>query len=396
MAAGVGVTGLTPILVVGGGAADRRVALFQEALAGLGRPPALVVSYADILNGRYALGDLVAPCGLLRIESPGKSLEMDRRLLLAGADLADAEGDGTYERLDRRAVLALRPERGRLVASRQWYLGLCRALDLLAAQLSSRPDIRLMACPADVALLFDKRRCHARLRDAGVPVPASLPPVVSFEDLAARLHEAGLTRVFVKLAHGSSASGIVALSLDARRAVGTSTVELVGTSDGVRLYNTRRLRVYRGHAEVAPLVDALCRQRAHVERWLPKASMGGRALDVRVVVIAGRARHTVVRLSPSPITNLHLLNDRSDPSALMRRMGGAAWSDVLRACERSARVCAPDSLYAGVDLAVVADFRRHAVLEVNAFGDLLPGVTSGGQDTYTAELLAVPPYLRGA
>jgi len=99
----------------------------------------------------------------------------------------------------------------------------------------------------------------------------------------------------------------------------------------------------------------------------------------------------VVRLSPSPITNLHLLNDRSDPSALMRRMGDAAWSDALRACERSVRVCAPDSLYAGVDLAVMTGFRRHAVLEVNAFGDLLPGVTSGGQDTYMAELLALTP-----
>jgi hypothetical protein len=51
--------------------------------------------------------------------------------------------------------------------------------------------------------------------------------------------------------------------------------------------------------------------------------------------------------------------------------------------------CFPGSLYAGIDLLVTADFRRHAVLEVNAFGDLLPGVLCGGEDTYALEIAAM-------
>ncbi len=49
----------------------------------------------------------------------------------------------------------------------------------------------------------------------------------------------------------------------------------------------------------------------------------------------------------------------------------------------------PESLYAGVDVVISPGFRRHAVLEINAFGDLLPGVLFEGLDTYTAELAAL-------
>jgi hypothetical protein len=65
-----------------------------------------------------------------------------------------------------------------------------------------------------------------------------------------------------------------------------------------------------------------------------------------------------------------------------------AWADLLRTCERAAGVV-PESLYVGVDLLVAPGFRRHAVLEINAFGDLLPGILFDGLDTYAAELSAL-------
>jgi hypothetical protein len=69
-------------------------------------------------------------------------------------------------------------------------------------------------------------------------------------------------------------------------------------------------------------------------------------------------------------------------------MGEEAWSAALRTCERAAAVF-PGSLHAGVDLLIAPDFRRHFVLEANAFGDLLPDVMSEGMDTYEAEVRAV-------
>jgi hypothetical protein len=41
-----------------------------------------------------------------------------------------------------------------------------------------------------------------------------------------------------------------------------------------------------------------------------------------------------------------------------------------------------------LDVLVRPDFRRHTVLEANAFGDLLLNVVDDGDDTYTAEVKA--------
>ncbi len=88
------------------------------------------------------------------------------------------------------------------------------------------------------------------------------------------------------------------------------------------------------------------------------------------------------------MTNLHLQNRRGDLAAVLARMGPEAWHLARRTCERAAAVF-PDSLHLGVDLLIAPDYRRHAVLEANAFGDLLPGVLSEGMDTYEAEIRAV-------
>jgi hypothetical protein len=67
-------------------------------------------------------------------------------------------------------------------------------------------------------------------------------------------------------------------------------------------------------------------------------------------------------------------------------MGEKAWAATRRTCAQVMTGCFGDSLYGGIDLRVAPDYRRHTVLEVNAFGDLLPGVMSDGLDTYASEI----------
>lgn len=366
---------------------SRRTELFQAALARLGAPAALVVPYTKLLGGEVSLTDLVLPGMLVRIDSPGRDFETERALLKAGADEEDE--DGSYERAARGTLDALEFERGRIHWPRQWYLGFRRALRMLEEQLLASRAQRLMNSPAEVALMFDKPACQRLLRESGVPVPKCLGTPGSFDELREAMRTQGCARVFVKLAHGSSASGIVAYQTSGARHRATTTVEVVRSGGRTLLYNSRRVRTHRDAREIAALIDELCRHRAHVERWFPKAGVEGRTFDLRVVVIDGRARHTVVRLSRHTLTNLHLLNERGSTETVASRMGEAAWAEALGACERVMKVALPHSLYAGVDLAVAPDFRGHAVLEVNAFGDLLPGVLDGGLDTYSAELAAV-------
>jgi glutathione synthase/RimK-type ligase-like ATP-grasp enzyme len=242
--------------------------------------------------------------------------------------------------------------------------------------------------PDDIRVMFDKPTCHALFEAHGVPCPPGLGTPRGYDDLRQRMVRAGMRRVFVKLAHGSSASGVVALETDGRRVQATTTVEAVDSGCGLRLYNTRAVRRLTDECRVAAVIDALCRERAHAEQWVPKASLAGGPFDLRVVVIGGRAMHAVARVGRSPMTNLHLRSRRADPGLVRSRMTPGAWDRVLRSCERAAGVV-PESLYAGIDVVISPGFRRHAVLEINAFGDLLPGVLFEGLDAYAAELAAL-------
>ncbi|MET8613637.1 STM4014 family protein [Streptomyces misionensis] len=364
------VPGAAPRFAVVGNPENRRTTMFAAAVRAAGHAAPRVLAWRDVLRGRYAF----APGEWVRIDSPGENAEVDR--LLRGTDEPTrVEGTALWHRRFTAAVAEL-----------------TRAAHRAGAVTSADPE--------EIAVLFDKRRCHARLAAAGVPVPPALTGGIDGWDALKRgLGQARIRRAFVKPAHGSSASGVVALSLAGPgRIKATTSVER--TPDG-RLYNSLRVRDYTSEGEVAALVDALAPDGIHVERWLPKAAQGGRAADLRVVVVAGRATHAVVRTSRHPMTNLHLGGARGDLDAVREaiRAAGGDFASVLEVAERAA-ACFPGTLCVGVDILPAVGWRRFAVGEVNAFGDLLPRLTglpgSGAEnlDTYAAQVAAAPSAAR--
>lgn len=365
---------------------SKRVDLFQDALYRLGLPPARHVPYLDLIEQRSQLGEFLQEGSIVRIESPGRCFEVERSLLELGAE--EAEQDGcAFLPADQCARLEF--DKGLILFSRQWYFGFCRAMKIITAQISSYPSCRLMNGADDIALMFDKTLCQKELQRADVKVARSLGEVNSFEQLHEQMRLSDIHRVFIKLAHGSSASGVVAYQTNSARTrhKAITTVEMVRRDGHLFMYNTRRIRNYENEAQIAELVDALCRHRVHVEAWLPKACQNEQSFDLRIVVVAGCAAHAVVRLSRSPFTNLHLLNERGDLEALKQTMGASKWKSAIQLCE-TAMLCFPRSLYGGVDLLIQPDLISCNILEVNAFGDLLPGIYFDGRDTYEMEILA--------
>ncbi|MFJ4843307.1 STM4014 family protein [Streptomyces sp. NPDC088746] len=359
-----------PRLAVVGVPANRRVGLFQDAVRAAGLPAARTVSWLEVLRGEACF----VPGETVRIDSPGEDAEVDR--LLRGVD------DPT-----------------RVEGSARWYARFTSAVREVARAATAAGAV-LLDDPEDIAVMFDKRLCHGVLDAAGVPVPESptsgpgVAPVRGWADVRRLMTDHRMPRVFVKPAHGSSASGVMALeTAGAGRIRAATSVE---RDEEGRLFNSLRVRRCTTEREVAALVDTLAPDGLHIERWLPKASQRGRAADLRVVVVAGRATHAVVRTSRSPMTNLHLGGARGDLDQVRAAVeaAGGSWRAALAVCERAA-ACFPDTLCVGVDLLPTAGWRRFAVGEVNAFGDLLPRLTglpgSGaeGLDTYGAQIAAV-------
>ena len=276
---------------------------------------------------------------------------------------------------------------GRVLPMRQWFLGWRQTLQDLDSWAKLRGFSARWSCPPkDVILMFDKSACHEKFEAAGVATPPSLGISLNFDDLWERIRRSGRNRIFLKPCHGSAASGVVALEASRQDIQAFSTIEMVQASDGLRLYNRRRIQTFRGAGPVRRLVDAVCHERCLAQVWIPKAGIYGRPFDLRVLVIGGQARHVMLRLGRGPMTNSQLLGGKGEIAPLRSKIGEAAWYRMLQTCELAMQKCFPDSLYAGFDVLIEPDFRTAWILEANAFGDLLPRILHQGRDSYEWEV----------
>ncbi len=214
----------SPRWVVVANGDNRRVGLFAAATEAAGHGTPRVVEWRDVLRDG---GHDFADDELVRLDSPGENAEVDA--LLRGVD------DPT-----------------RVEGSARWY---GRFLEGVASLRGGRR----LDDPVDLAVMFDKRLCHDRLFRAGVPVPPSptsggVAPVRDWADVRGLMEEAGLRRVFVKLAHGSSASGVLAIETNASGRI-RATTSVERTEEG-GLHNSLRVRRYTEEREIAAIVDS--------------------------------------------------------------------------------------------------------------------------------------------
>jgi hypothetical protein len=365
-----------PFLILGN-PENRRVSLFQEALAAQGLPSARVIAWADLVRSTAPLEAVPNEPTLVRIDSFGESFDVEKGLLARGFEDA---ARASVSVLPPDAIDALSFDRGRIRAPRQHHLGFLRVLGDVAAVLATKDQLRVLNPPASIADLFDKRVTSRRYASLGVPVPRFFDGIDRHETLRARLREAGVRTAYVKLSCGSSASCLALYHLGDTSEIVTTTIEQA--SEG--WYNSLKVRRYRAPHQVAEILEFLLREGSQVEESVPKARLDGAFFDCRVLVIAGEPAFTVVRQSRLPITNLHLGGRRGDLDALHAAAPASVIDSAMDSCRRvhAAHQC----LHVGVDLMYEDGYTGHRVLEANAFGDLLPNLQRDGLSVYEWEI----------
>ena len=333
---------------------NRRLQDFSRAHEELGLAAPVILSYQQLLADPAALDRLQVD--LLRIDSPGENESVAQGLIAMGGGPAGAS-------------LAF----GQIRYLKEYHRGFCRLLEHIG-----RTAIPCLNAPHEIALMFDKWTCHQRFVQRGLArPPAQLAPPY-FPTLLNQMRERGCGQLFLKPLHGSSASGVCALRWTPQRQLLIAPLQI--QSGGV-LVNSLKVQRYQQLTELEIILGSLLPQGMIAEAWVPKLTLCQGAVDMRVLVVAGQARHRVVRQSRHPMTNLHLGNQRGEED-LVRQAIGPRFEEALRLAERAA-ACFPQSLYAGVD--ILLDHRgRPLVGEINAFGDLLPRLTHNGESAYTA------------
>ncbi|MBZ0113120.1 MAG: STM4014 family protein [Thermoanaerobaculia bacterium] len=322
------------------------------------------LSWTELLGDPSSIGRL-GGTDWVRIESPGKDRLLAESFALLGGSLSPRMAYGEIKNFS------------------EVHTGLCRVLVDIGAGATDF-GFTCINPPADIAAMFDKAEAHRRFAAAGIPRPMAFVAPTSCDALQERLSQEQCQRWFLKPLYGSSASGVCAYRWHPRHRQLIAPIELERTADSLRLYNTRRIRTHTNPADIDAILSALLPHGMICESWLPKATLQGVAFDFRVLVIAGEARHTVLRQSRHPMTNLHLGSQRGSLDSFVHAYGESALEACHGAAVRAAE-CFPASLYCGVDVLVMRDGSPY-VLEANAFGDLLPNVFSRGQSTYEAIL----------
>ena len=348
----------SPRLGLIGNPENRRVRDFQKAVAQLRHPTSPCLSYEQLLRDPESLSSLQVD--LLRIDSPGENEKVARALIAHGGG---PSGSG----------LAF----GEIGFLREYHRGFCQILEMIEHR-----GIPCLNAPHDIAVMFDKWACHQRFLDRGVARPPSELAPPDFTSLREHMRRARSARIFLKPLHGSSASGVCALRWTPHHQQLIAPLRVQFIRGRAVLINSLKVRSYTTLADIELILSLLLPQGMIQEQWVPKLTLDGGAVDLRVLVIAGEARHWVVRQSRHPMTNLHLGNRRGDEAELRQTIGQKNLEAAFRLAEKAA-ACFPASLYAGVDILI--DSRHRAlVVEINAFGDLLPGLMHREESPYSA------------
>lgn len=356
---------------------NRRCDFFLKAAQQEGFPTPILLSYEHLLAGQVDWEHLLSTIDIVRLESPGENAQVAQGLLQWGAQHPQL----TAPSIAPNTLLS----KGSLAGLQQQHLGFLQLLQVVEKALTAFPNIQLLNSLDNIRLCFDKQLCHAHFEQHQIAVPSALYSIQNYKDLRAQMANKGWTRVFIKPLHGSSASGVLAFRIQGQRLQATTSVEIQVENGQTVLYNSLRLRQYTTEKDIATLVNQLAKEGILVEQWIPKASLEQAVFDLRMVVIGGECQHVVVRQSKSPLTNLHLGNQRGSLEALKEKIGTSTWRSIQQLAEDAAKTL-PAHQYACLDVLVRADFEQAYILEANAFGDLLPRVLHQGRDTYASVL----------
>lgn len=361
---------------------NRRCQYFIAAVKSQGFAAPFVVSYLDILQQKIDLKKILSKTDYLRIESPGENRAVSTAFLKLGVEhplLNNAPS------IDHSNIEQLPFEKGRIQYLRQQHLGFIAFLDQLQQSIAKHPQLRLMNSIKGIQLMFDKTATHQHFSQHNISVPSALYNIQNYEDLRSKMLINGWQRVFIKPIHGSSASGVIAFRIQRDKIQAITSVELVKEQESFKLFNSLKIRTYNNVKDIAYLVDTLAKEGIIVEQWVPKASLEGGAFDLRMVVIGGKTQQVVVRQSQSPMTNLHLGNQRGSLEEVKKVIGLDKWQEMRRLAEQAA-ITLPNTLYTGMDVMISNTLKKSYILEANAFGDLLPNVFINQMDTYASTI----------
>ena len=172
--------------------------------------------------------------------------------------------------------------------------------------LENQFSLKFINRPSDILRAFNKKETQKILQKNNISCPETLN-ASNYENLKAEMQAKRINQVFIKPIAGSSASGVMAFRyLNPQKQIAYTTVK----KKNGKFYNSLKVQTYKSAETIQEIFDEISKSPLQIERWIPKWQFNKMNIDFRVVVINKKVEFIVPRGSRSPITNLHLGNQK--------------------------------------------------------------------------------------
>lgn len=240
-------------------------------------------------------------------------------------------------------------------------------------EIGKKKEVCFLNPPSGILQLLDKVACKEKLQERQLTVTTMIEKnVKNYMELKERMAEKKIRSVFLKPLYGSGAAGILALSM--QPVTGKVVAYTAACVQGDVLFQQKSIRKITDEKEVENIVNAITSLDTIVERWYPKATLGGETFDFRVLWQFGHMEYIVARKSATPITNLHLNNGAVLLEDVLKSEEcwnqGDIREDIQRLCGEAMAVF-PNVHVAGLDVMLDKKTGKPRIIEINGQGDLL-------------------------
>ena len=352
----------------------RRIKTFTDCLKNKGIYNYSVMDWTEVLKDRKELEKNIKKSNIVRIEPPEKNTDIYKLFLDIGAESGEFQKDNVNNNYNENII----------ISPKSWFKGVEHTFLVIDKLIKENKDILSMCDLKEALVMMDKSKTYEFLEGKGKNyyLPEKMPEYRNYDEFFEE-NKNNFIKCFIKLRYGSGSTGVIAYSNNPKikeEKIFTS-LNYSKENGNKTFFSTYNVKSYTDKKVIRDMINWVIENGAHVEKWIPKLVYEKKGFDTRVFVLDKKSEYLLSRLSNSPITNLHLKNERKESEEFLKKNE----TDIIKKASEEVMSLFSKSLYSGVDI-ILANNLKPYVIDVNPFGDLFYNLTGTDKNVHYREI----------
>ena len=271
-----------------------------------------------------------------------------------------------------------------IVSPKSWFKGIEKTFQVIDKLIKENKDVLSMCDLKEALIMMDKRKTYGFLEGKGKSYYLSekMPEYQNYDEFYEE-NKGNFIKCFIKLRYGSGSTGVIAYSNNPKIKEEKIFTSLNYTKENGNktFFSTYNVRSYTEKNIIRDMVNWVIENGAHIEKWIPKLVYEKKGFDTRAFVLDKKSEYLLSRFSSSPITNLHLKNERKESEEFLEKDE----TEIIKKASEEVMSLFSKSLYSGIDIVLTNNLKPY-VIDVNPFGDLFHNLIGTDKNVHYREI----------